>query len=393
MAVNSIQTSAMKTTNSYDSQLIMYVMGLNLTTKKVGLYFLNIVGKDPITGLDLMNYSPYVTQNTYIKNSNGKIAGLVTSEASEPTGSFTLKTTNDLNGHQADAPYGTAKNLLEILFTGGVFNHGTDKVKIVGVNGTNATASQITKCMMGWEYKNLFYYQAGKMKGAQGVDNDGNPILVTNTFIDKPNREVSAFALESYVAYDADTVVSRLLPFCFTSTITTDEDNTANSISAEIMKVGDIWNGQDSLIYNSVAKFVATDVDKVALEVDYIHISATTPTDFGKAGQTLLLVNPTTGATKLYTTDGSTAWTAVATGTFKQYAVITSNKLSTTVVATAVAGRVAVALKTIGTANAGFASNFAEDSTGAVKNFVCSFYYFDRENNGEPAVWAPTSTC
>ena len=73
MAVNSMQTSALKTTNSYDSQLIMYVMGLNLSTKKVGLYFLNIIGKDPITGLDLMNYSPYVTQNTYIKNSNGKI--------------------------------------------------------------------------------------------------------------------------------------------------------------------------------------------------------------------------------------------------------------------------------------------------------------------------------
>jgi len=43
------------------------------------------------------------------------------------------------------------------------------------------------------------------------------------------------------------------------------------------MKVGDIWNGQDSLIYNSVAKFVATDVDKIALEVDYIHSSATVP--------------------------------------------------------------------------------------------------------------------
>ena len=123
------------------------------------------------------------------------------------------------------------------------------------------------------------------------------------------------------------------------------------------MKVGDIWNGQDSLIYNSVAKFVATDVYKIALEVDYIHSSATVPTDFGKAGQTLLLVNPTTGATKLYKTDGSTAWTAVATGNFKQYAVITSNKLSTTTVATAVAGRVAVALKTIDIANAGFASN------------------------------------
>jgi hypothetical protein len=392
-----IDNKKLKTVNSLDSQLFMYALGRNLTTKEVHMYILNIVGKDAITGIGMMNYIPYVTQNTYVKTSDGIISGLASAESSDPAGAeLSLKLTNDLNSFQRDNAYGNPLGLIENILLGRTFMHGNAKIMIVGFNGTNMMATaKANKCEIGHEYKNIFFWENSRLIDGMAITEDGEPKFKTNTFINKPNKEVKTFAVELYTLYDDETSETILLPYCYASEVTKDEDGTANKLNASIQKIGESWVANESIIYGAKKTFAIGDLNKSSFEVDYIAQTVdgiTSVTDFGVSGDVIAVVNTTDASVKIYTSTGSAFTLYSGAGTFDQYAKITSNYFTTSTIATAVNQRGLIALKTASTANTGVASLFAEDSTGATKNYVCKFFIFDRESE-TVLDYAPTSTC
>ena len=392
-----IDNKKLKTSNSLDSQLFMYALGRNLTTKEVHMYILNIVGKDAITGIGTMNYIPYVTQNTYVKTSDGIISGLVSAESSDPAGAeLSLSLMNDLNSFQRENAYGNPLGIIENILLGKVFTHLGAKVQIVGFNGTNMMGTaKATKCEIGHEYKNLFFWENNKLIDGMAMDENGNPKFKTNTFINKPNKEVKTFALELYTLYDDETSETILLPYCYASEVTKDEDGTANKLQAKIQKIGETWVANESIIYGAKKDFAIDDLNKHSFEVDYIAQTPdgiTSVTDFGVAGDVIAVVNTTDASVEIYTSTGSALLLYAGVGTFDQYAKITSNQYTTSTLVAATNQRCAIALKSVGTANTGTASLFAEDSTGATKNYVCKFFIFDRESETVLA-YAPTSVC
>ena len=392
-----IDNKKLKTSNALDSQLFMYALGRNLSNKEVHTYILNIVGKDAITGIGMTNYVPYVTQNTYVKTSDGIIAGLVSSESSDPTGAeLSLSLMNDLNSFQRDNAYGNPLGIIESILLGSTFTHMGDKIQIVGFNGTNMmSTAKANKCEIGHEYKNFFFWENSRLKDGMAIDENGEPKFKSNTFINKPNKEVKTFALELYTLYDDETSETVLLPYCYASEVTKDEDTTANKLNATIQKVGESWFANESIIYGAKKAFGIDDLKKSSFEVDYIAQTVdgiTSVIDFGVSGDVLAVVDKTDASVKIYVSTGS-AWKLYAgVGTFDAYAKITSNYLTTSTIADANNQRGLVALKSASTSNTGVASLFAEDSTGATKNYISKFFIFDRESE-TILPYAPVSTC
>ena len=379
-----ITNANLKTHNAKDSQLFCYVLGKNLTSKEVGLYIINIVAKENLTDLAKSNFLPYVTGDNWIRTSDGKISGRGTGEGAEPSATFTITTKDDLNTYNADAKYGIANGLIEAVFRGQTFKHGNDTILIVGTNGTlmQSNSDKASRCEMDLDPQYLFYYEASKLFVGQSIDDNGNIITKTNNLRAKSKRECKTVAFELYTLFESGVEVTTLIPEAYANSVTISEDDSANSVSAEFARTGEVWNANQSLLYGAKYNFAITDLNKHSLEVDYIAQTATGiagVTDFGVNGDTLAVVNKTTGAVLLYTSTGL-AWTPNnTTGTFVVGARITANKYTTSTIALAVPQRVAIAYKTVGTANTGTGANFAIDSTGVTKNYVCKFFVQDRD--------------
>lgn len=377
-----ITNANLKTHNAKDSQLFCYVEGKNLTTKEVGLYIINIVAKENLTDLAKSNFLPYVTGDNWIRTSDGKISGRGTGEGAEPSATFTVTTKDDLNTYNADAKYGVANGLIEAIFRGQTFKHGNDTILVVGTNGTlMQSGEKASRCEMDLDPQYLFYYEASKLFVGQSIDDNGNIVTKANNLRAKSKRECKTVAFELYTLFDSGIEVTTLIPEAYANSVAISEDDSANTISAEFTRTGEVWNANQSLLYGAKYNFAITDLNKHSLEVDYIAQTATgitDVTDFGVSGNTLAVVNSTTGAVLLYTSTGS-AWTPEVTGTMVVGCRISSNKHTTSTIALAVSQRCVIAMKTVGAGNTGTGANFAIDSSGVTKNYVCKFFVQDRD--------------
>lgn len=379
-----------KKLNSLYSELNMYFLARNLTDKKVSLFVMPIVSKSPVTDLVTSNYNPYMTGANYIKDSTGQTIDNLKSNTEDPSATFTLEHLADLKGYQTATPFGGVKNMFEIASLGGVFKVGADLYEVVGMNGlVLKNGAKPTKCEIGNDWKYLTYSMWSRIKDGMAFDDNGKPVYKSNLYVNKPNAEVKSVALELYTLYDDSTSPTKFVPYAYTGKVMDNENETANTMSAEFTYASDIYESNESLLYGVPETSAIDAVGKQFLAVDYIIEATSNPTDFGVSGDTIALVDPTTGAVTLATSTGS-AWTAETTGTFITGGIIVANKVSASTLALATDVRTFVAVKTPNGTNGGTCANFAYDTTGATKNFLCKTNILGEDGTFAP--FAPVGT-
>lgn len=371
--------------NSRYSELNMMFLACNLTTKTVSFFILPLLGKSPLTDTSRGNYVPYITEDNFVKLSNGITTDNLKGDTSDPNSKFTIEIKENLNSYQVETPFGNVRNMFEIGALGSVFKYGSDLYEIVGMNGLiSKTGGRPTKCEIGNDWKYLTYSMWSKVRDGQAIDNLGKPITKTNIFTTKPSGEVKSVMFELYIVYNENVTPTTIYPYAYTGDVKQSETDSANTLSAEFTRCSDLFEANDSFIYSlPTTDAVMTTLGKQFLTVDYIIANAggVAPTDFGVSGATLCLVNTTNGSFTLKTSTGL-AWTAEAVGDMIIGGVISSNKngASTLALANVAPQKSYVAVKTPLANNTGTLANFAYDTTGTVKNYVCKAYVLDQDN-------------
>ena len=376
MAVVDISNTQLSNGKMTSTNLL--VLGKNLTTNIVSLYVLGISTLENLSGISAQ-FLPISMDENLVYSSQGDIIGDLDSNMNSPTSTFTATFKVDYNSQIENQKYGMARNIYECMIMGQVFTHGSDLVRCVSVLGSAKTGKKATKCEINLSFGSFFKREYNFLRTG-GVKNDGTLDTEVNTFLDKAKRLNHGIALETYTLLGNGKSTSLLFPCIYAGSAPISQDDAGDSYAVEFMVKSDLFDSETPLTLGSRTSEDIDDTDKSYFEVDYVVLNSDIAniTDFGVSGETMLLVNPTTLAFAVYTSNG-TAWTLYAgAGTMLQYCKISANKFTeSTTVASATPQRVFVTAETVSTSNTGVATDY---NMGASSYPIVKTYTLDRTN-------------
>jgi len=359
--------------NNKTSETRLLVMGRSesstaLDYGKVDVYAIGVVENSDLSGIT-KRYLNITTEDNWINGNSGKLVANMKSNETAPESTFDFEASLDFN-MQRRGRAGVSPNLLEAVMLGQGFYRGDDFIKIIGTNGYLAK----NKCDINRIPASAFFYNE-VMNLDQGMMIGDVMDFKFNSFL---KREVPSFAIETYGVLDSGNVESKLIPCCYTANTSFAQADDTSKLSGTLMRSCDAWDSTDSILYGKKEENVLTDDNKSDFEVTYIVKNATgaVPSDFGVSGDTILVINNTTGAFTIHTSTGS-AWTKSILGSFKKYARIGSNNQTSSTIALAVTKRAWCLVTEAGALlNEGFLVNTYD--IGTTKDYLYGVYTPDR---------------
>lgn len=387
MAIKSGATDFVSRTSS---ELVFSFMGVSKDTKKVGLYAMYLPTREPVTGQMRGGFLKANNEVSYETVADGSIAGTVLLDQQDPSADISLTWKVDFN-FLKENDFGFEKDVLNALLLGQAVDNGADRIGMLGTTGNSKIGKKATRCEVGQGWGDLTKKEWGYLILDGALDEDLNPVREKNTLIYSKNLITKCFIMETYTLSGSGKGECLLNTAVSANNLSSDEGDT-NTTNADLMISADMHAREAFLYEGAVAdKERTTDVLE-EMAVDYIVTAEAEPTDFGTTGQRIALVSPTTGIVAIYVTDGS-AWTQVVNKTFVQYARISAPAMTEDTIANAVDG---VAFVTVAEPDAteltGVASRYDKDGAGAVTNFVCEVFAYDRDE--ELFIkYVPTDVC
>ena len=371
--MGAIDISNAQLSNGRMSENNLIVLGKNIDSGDISAYFVGIATLENLSDVR-KKYLNTTTDDNYVRNSRGEIITNLTSQEAEPTGELTATFKVDWNSRIEGQTYGNAHNLYEAMIMGQTFMHGTDKIMVVSVLGARKGNKRADKCSINKAYKSFLGLEAQYLNTG-GLDASGNPVFVKNTFIDKVALEGTSVAMETLTTMGNGKTSSLLFPVLTADNVPFSQNDDGDSYAVAFKITSDVWEGENSLATGARVIEPLTATNKSYLEVDYMVVSITDPTDFGVSGDLMCIVNPTTLAFSIKESTGS-AWVAT-TGTFKALAKISANKITNTIIVSAISHRTFLVPATVSTANDGVATNFND---GGTANPIIKAFTLDRTN-------------
>ena len=355
-------------TNNKVEETRIICLGENQTTNEVDVYVVGVVENSDLSGVT-KRYLNLLSEDNYINGNNGQIIANMKSNTTAPEGTFDFEASINFAMQNKKAKAGISTNLLEAIILGQGFYKDNNFIKIIGTNGFLAK----NKCEINVPKASAVF--AFEILNVQNGEMDGDrPKFIPNNFV---KREVPSVALETYTLLDSGNTASTLIPCVYTANSSFSQADDASKMSVSFMRPCDTWDATESILTGAREVADITDLNKAYLEVDYMVTAVADPTDFGVNGDRICIINPTTGAFAIKTSDGTSTWTADVVGGFVPYAKITTNKLTTSTIALATDQRtLAVVTGVGGENNAGFVVN---SRTEASKRFTYSIYTPENE--------------
>lgn len=372
----SIKTGANDFVGRTSTQLQFTFLGVNVSTKKVGMYSVFIPTKDPVTGALIGNWLKSDYAIGYGKDVTGAVTGTVTLDQADPTGDMSLTWKEDFNFVQ-DNSIGYNRNILRGLLSGQTVSFANgDRVAMLGVAGNYKTDQKATKDQLNKEWGNLLkpYWGFLLVDGAF-EDETGEPKKNVNGLINASLTLVKPFMVENYTLSGSGKANCRMMPAVSTKTMTLDEgDYNMCSVTLQVLcdsyEQDDFFNvGFDSADYSTG--------ELSRLSVDYIVEGSSGDIASPVTDDVACVVVAETGAITIEKYNGAT-WDVETGGTFEDNAIIFSKKHVISTVETE--GNAFVSVKTAGTGLDGFASSFVLDKDDTVTNYVCVVYAYERNS-------------
>lgn len=390
-----------------NTSLVASFYGLNLTTKEIALYRMLLPTAGAMTK-SVKAFDGTMPEFSVVKAVSGSNSGVVRGNYADPEMEMSIEIREDFNGIglTSDNKSGVSKDLIQAIFKGQTFKHGSDLIRVVSVNGSVIERKKAQPCELNREFGNLLAYETKNLFDGSAMK--GSKIALKTNFYDESYKAFSnAVMLESAETLGSRAYTLRIANYYPTVESITENDASENTIQLGGMKCGEFWSAGNFFMDGLVSEG-DTDLEKINYTVDYVVVNATDPTDFGTSGEKAIIIDPTTGAFTIKETNGTDTWTAVSTGTFKagQGRVFSTKFVVGATVASATTQNTFVSVKTAGADNSGVASNFAYNSaiieeaeTGSIpspivvpSNFICKCYEYDRNTEAFVATVA-TATC
>ena len=339
----------------------LMVLGKNLTTSVVSLYVLAISKNENLSNVN-KRFLNSTTEDNYVYDSTGALVADLTGQESAPASEISFTFNVDWNGKVEGQKYGQASNIYEAMIMGQSFKHGADTIIVVGTVGSRKSGKRATACEMNKDYGKFFKKEYNRL--ATGLNTTtGETSYINNMFLDKAKMEANTtFAIENYTLMGNGKTSSLLFPALYTTNVGFSQADDGDTYTVPCMNKSDVWESENSLIFGARKDYAVGDTGKEFLEVDYIIVSATAPTDFS-LGKTICLINPTTKAFTIQT-GGASAWTINVAGTFNQFATISANKFSSSTLALATDERVFATVDVADATNGGFAVDYDDSTVG-----------------------------
>mgnify|MGYP006935315972 CR=1 FL=1 len=254
----------------------------------------------------------------------------------DSTGSFTAQTTQNEIIQDRNASVGFAddmvyiskdgnvgveinKNMLVAMLEGNSFKDGSDIIKVVGTNGTRL----IEPASSGQDFK-YFAFVDGKLIKPQTDDGTGKPQLVANTYVSGYNNYAVCVMLEFLQSFDSNTRTGYKFAYVLGSGTQFAENSDYNKFSVECQFLADARNIDKFVIDGHSepqdvkgAPTETTNINKIGLNSGNVHligvdvaVTAITLTN-GTAGDLVVCVNETSGATQVFQITAPTVATEI----------------------------------------------------------------------------------
>lgn len=371
-----IKTGATDYVSRTSTEMKISFMGVDLSTKKVGMYSFYIPTKEPITGALTGNWLKSDYAITYVKDVTGTVDGTVTNDQADPAGEMSLSWNEDFNYVQ-DNSIGYVRDVLKGFMSGQVVTMSDGaRIAMLGTAGNFKTGQKATADQLNREWGNLLKPFWGFLLVDQAFEDDTNyePKRNVNGLIYASLTLMKPFMVENYALSGSGKANCKMMPAVTLKTMTADEAD-VNMCSSTLQVLCDAYELPD--FYNT--GFTQTDYSTgiiKRLSVDYIVEGDTADITAPVTDEVACVINATTGVITIEKYNGA-SWDVETGGTFDTNATIFAKK---SVIATVEAdSNCFVAVKTPN-ALGGTASQFVLDNTDTVKNFVCIANEYDRDN-------------
>lgn len=371
-----IKNGANEFVSRTDKELQFTFMGVDLATKKVGMYSFYIPTTQPINGMTAGTYLKTDYATTFVKDVTGSIKGTVTGDQADPNIEMSLTWNDDYN-HIQNNVRGFSRDILRGLMSGQVVTMSDGvRIAMLGTAGNYKTGDKSTANELNREWGNLLKPYWGFLIKDHAFNNavDFEPAKEANCLISAYLKLSKPFMVESYYLSGKGTENCLMMPAVCQKMATMDEAD-VNTCNATLNVLCDTYERVN--FYNR--GFTQADYSTGVLNelsVDYIVEGDTADITSPVTDEVACVINVSTGAITIEKYNGST-WDVETGATFEANATIFAK--SSIIDSTEVEGNCFATVKTPGAGLNGFASSFVLDTTNTVKNYVCLANVYERE--------------